>query len=180
MAARADLLTSVPGFGDVVAQAWLGEIGPAPHLHLATCQRSSPSWITLCPGEQHQRPQAQARPDRGCRDLHQADAGAGGLVRDPGPGATAAPSTTGLVRQLRRRPRTRPRRRRRSPRSRTPCSRSPTRCSRAGRRTRSLGADFYTRRESPKQRARPGWNASCKGFTPAAPSPSPSARRRPP
>jgi hypothetical protein len=28
---EAGLLTSVPGFGDVVAQAWLGEIGPAPH-----------------------------------------------------------------------------------------------------------------------------------------------------
>ena len=25
------LLTSVPGFGDVVAQTWMGEIGPAPH-----------------------------------------------------------------------------------------------------------------------------------------------------
>ena len=29
------LLTTVPGFGDVVAQAWLGEIGPAPHLWFA-------------------------------------------------------------------------------------------------------------------------------------------------
>jgi hypothetical protein len=28
--------------------------------------------------------------------------------------------------------------------------------------------------------ARPGWNASCTSSTPAAPSPSPSARRRPP
>src|SRR5207249_2035042 len=35
------------------------------------------------PGEQHQRPQAQARPDRGRRDVHQADAGAGRLERDP-------------------------------------------------------------------------------------------------
>src|SRR5260370_32111180 len=26
------LLTSVPDFGDVVAQAWLGEVGPPPHL----------------------------------------------------------------------------------------------------------------------------------------------------
>ncbi len=33
------LLTSVPGFGDVVAQAWLGEIGPAPHRHFASHQK---------------------------------------------------------------------------------------------------------------------------------------------
>ena len=43
------LLTSVPGFGDVVAQAWLAEIGPAPHLHFATCEKLA-SWVTLCPG----------------------------------------------------------------------------------------------------------------------------------
>ena len=28
---EADLLKTIPGFGDVVAWAWLGEIGPAPH-----------------------------------------------------------------------------------------------------------------------------------------------------
>jgi hypothetical protein len=33
----------------VVAQAWLGEIGPAPHLHFATCEKLA-SWVTLCPG----------------------------------------------------------------------------------------------------------------------------------
>ena len=44
-----DLLTSVPGFGDVVAQAWLGEIGPAPHLHFASHEKLA-SWVTLCPG----------------------------------------------------------------------------------------------------------------------------------
>ena len=42
-----------------------------------------------------------------------------------------------------------------------------------------LGADFYTRRESPS-RSRPGWNARCRSSTPAAPLPSPSAPRRPP
>ena len=46
---RQGLLTSVPGFGDVVAQAWLGEIGPAPHLHFATHEKLA-SWVTLCPG----------------------------------------------------------------------------------------------------------------------------------
>jgi transposase len=46
---EAGLLTSVPGFGDVVAQAWLGEIGPAPHRHFATAGRLA-SWAALCPG----------------------------------------------------------------------------------------------------------------------------------
>ena len=45
----------------------------------------------LVPGEQHQRQKAQARPDRGCRDLHQADADPGRLVRDPGPRPAAGP-----------------------------------------------------------------------------------------
>jgi transposase len=43
------LLKTLPGFGDVVAQAWLGEIGPAPHLHFVTCEKLA-SWVTLCPG----------------------------------------------------------------------------------------------------------------------------------
>ena len=42
------------------------------------------------PGEQHQRPQAQARPHRARRDLHQADADPGRLGRDPGPGRLQA------------------------------------------------------------------------------------------
>ena len=44
-----DLLKTLPGFGDVVAQAWLGEIGPAPHLHFASHEKLA-SWVTLCPG----------------------------------------------------------------------------------------------------------------------------------
>ncbi|MGH3184104.1 MAG: IS110 family transposase, partial [Streptosporangiaceae bacterium] len=43
------LLKSVPGFGDVVAQAWLGEIGPAPHQWFS-CHEKLASWVTLCPG----------------------------------------------------------------------------------------------------------------------------------
>jgi transposase len=43
------LLTSVPGFGVVVTQAWLGEIGPAPHRHFASHEKLA-SWVTLCPG----------------------------------------------------------------------------------------------------------------------------------
>jgi transposase len=44
-----DLLTTVPGFGDIVAQAWLGEIGPAPHRHFSSHDKLA-SWVTLCPG----------------------------------------------------------------------------------------------------------------------------------
>ena len=42
-----DLLKTLPGFGDVVAQAWLGEIGPAPHLHFATHEKLA-AWVS-CP-----------------------------------------------------------------------------------------------------------------------------------
>jgi transposase len=44
-----DLLKSLPGFGDTVAQAWLAEIGPAPHLHFSSHGKLA-SWVTLCPG----------------------------------------------------------------------------------------------------------------------------------
>jgi transposase len=46
---EAELLKTIPGFGDVVAAGWLGAIGPAPHRHFATAQRLA-SWATLCPG----------------------------------------------------------------------------------------------------------------------------------
>ena len=44
-----DLLKSLPGFGDAVAQAWLAEIGPAPHLHFSSHEKLA-SWVSLCPG----------------------------------------------------------------------------------------------------------------------------------
>jgi transposase len=46
---EAGLLTTVPGFGDIVAWAWLGEIGPAPHRYFASPGKLA-SWVTLCPG----------------------------------------------------------------------------------------------------------------------------------
>jgi transposase len=46
---EADLLASVPGFGDVVTWAWLAEIGPAPHRWFAGHDKLA-SWVTLCPG----------------------------------------------------------------------------------------------------------------------------------
>src|SRR4029077_21144616 len=42
---EADLLTSVPGLGAVVARAWLGEIAPAPHRHFPSHEKLA-SWVT--------------------------------------------------------------------------------------------------------------------------------------
>ena len=44
-----DLLKTVPGFGDAVAQAWLAEVGPAPHAYFPRYEKLA-SWVTLCPG----------------------------------------------------------------------------------------------------------------------------------
>jgi transposase len=44
-----DLLKTLPGFGDVVAQVWLAEIGPAPHLHFSSHEKLA-CWVSLCPG----------------------------------------------------------------------------------------------------------------------------------
>ncbi len=44
-----ELLKSIDGFGDAVAQAWLAEIGPAPHEYFASHDKLA-SWVTLCPG----------------------------------------------------------------------------------------------------------------------------------
>jgi transposase len=44
-----DLLMSVPGFGDIVPQAWLAEIGPAPHQWFSACEKPA-SRVTLSPG----------------------------------------------------------------------------------------------------------------------------------
>jgi transposase len=46
---EAGLLKTIPGFGDVVAWAWLGEIGPAPHLWFSRHEKLA-SWASLCPG----------------------------------------------------------------------------------------------------------------------------------
>ncbi len=43
------LLKTLPGFGDAVAQAWLAEIGPAPHLHFSSHEKLA-CWVSLCPG----------------------------------------------------------------------------------------------------------------------------------
>ena len=47
-AREAELLKTLPGFGDVVTAGWLGAIGPAPHEFFATAWLAS--WATVCPG----------------------------------------------------------------------------------------------------------------------------------
>ena len=44
-----DLLKTVPAFGDVIAQAWLAEISPAPHLHFASHEKLA-CWVSICLG----------------------------------------------------------------------------------------------------------------------------------
>jgi transposase len=44
-----DLLKTIPGFGDVVAWAWIAEIGPAPHQWFASAGKLA-SWVSLAPG----------------------------------------------------------------------------------------------------------------------------------
>ena len=43
------LLASVPGFGNVVTWAWLAEIGPASHRWFSRHDKLA-CWVTLCPG----------------------------------------------------------------------------------------------------------------------------------
>jgi transposase len=43
------LLTTIPGFGETVAQAWIAEIGPAPHQWFGSHEKLA-SWASLAPG----------------------------------------------------------------------------------------------------------------------------------
>ena len=169
---EADLLTS-SGLRRRGGAGVAGRDRPAAR-HFASHEKLA-SWVTLCRGTTS-APASARQPHRGRGDLHQADAdqAAWAAIRVKGrlqarlTGWSAGSAGT----------RTPARRRRRSPRSRTPCSRSPT-----GPQERDAlpGAGATsTPGGNHHSRSRPTWNASCKSSTPAAPSPSPSARRRPP
>jgi hypothetical protein len=43
------LLKTIPGFGDIIAWAWIAEIGPAPHQWFASHHKLA-SWVSLAPG----------------------------------------------------------------------------------------------------------------------------------
>jgi hypothetical protein len=87
---EADLLKSVPGFGDVVTWGWQGRDRPCPAPALRHLREARLLGHAV-PGEQHQRPQAQARPDRRRRNLHQTGADPGRLGRHPHQGPAAGP-----------------------------------------------------------------------------------------
>src|SRR5262249_1313996 len=44
-----ELLMSTGGLGDAVAPAWLAEIGPGPHAHVASHEKLA-GWVPRCPG----------------------------------------------------------------------------------------------------------------------------------
>ena len=169
------LLKTLPGFGDVVAQAWLGEIGPAPHLHFATCEKLA-SWVTLCPGNN-----ISAR-----KRKHGRTGDAGTYIKPMLiQAAWAAIRVRGRLQARYNRLVRRfggdknPAAKKKAITARAPSSRSPTRSSRLAPRTRNQ-APIPAPGGNHPSRSRPGWNARCRSSTQAALSPSPSARRRPP
>ena len=122
-AREAELLESLPGFGDVIVAGWLGAIGRP-----RTSTSPPPAARLLgdpVPGQLHEREEEQGRADRRRRRLHQAAAHPGRPGRGPGTRAGCRPGSAAWSASSAARG-TRARRSGRSPRSRTPCSRSPT------------------------------------------------------
>jgi transposase len=113
---EAGLLTpSVSGFGDVVTQAWLAEIRPAPHRHFASHEKPA-CWVSLCPGNN-----ISARKRKYGRT---GDAGTyikPMLSRPPGRSGSGGGCRPGTAGWCAGSAETRTPGRRRSPRSRTPC-----------------------------------------------------------
>jgi transposase len=113
-----NLLITVPGFGDAVAQAWLAQIGPAPHLYFPGHDKLA-CWVSLCPGNNISAASASTA-GPGMRGPTSSRC----WCRPPGPQSGSAggcrPGTTGWS-AASAETRTPARRRRRSPRSRTPC-----------------------------------------------------------
>ncbi len=173
-AREAELLGTIPGFGEVVTAGWLGSIGPAPHQHFATAGRLA-SWITLCPGNY-----ISARKSRSGRT------GDGGNYIKPllVQAAWAAIRVPGRLQARFHRlvrksggPKNKGREEAGDHRDRAhPCSRSPAPSSRPASRTRSP-VPTSTAAASPPRPARNTCCASCRNSAPAASSPSPPRRR---
>jgi hypothetical protein len=102
------------------------------------------------PGQQHQRPQAQARPHRRRRGLHQADADPGRLDRHPHPG-TAQARYSKLVRRFGGEKNAAAKKKAITAIAHT-LLKIAYQVLKSGEPYTDLGADFYTRRESPAQR----------------------------
>jgi transposase len=168
---EADLLRSVPGFGDVVTSAWLGEIGPEPHRWFSRHEKLA-SWVTLCPGNyisarkrKHGRtgdagiyikPMLIQAAWAAIRVRGRLQARYSRLVRrfggDKNPGAKKK-AITAIAHTL---------------------LKIAYQVLKTGTPTKSQ-ARTSTPGGNPPSTGRPGWSASCKNSTPAAPLPSPSA-----
>src|SRR5215472_19043922 len=148
-AREAELLNTLPGFGDVIAAGWLGAIGPAPHQHFATAQRLA-SWATVCPGNY-----ISARKSKGGRT------GDGGTYIKPllVQAAWAAVRTSGRIQaRFHRLVRRFGGSRNKGAAKRAIIAIAHTLLKiaynvlKTGRPYQDLGADFYTKRESPQAR----------------------------
>ena len=144
-----DLLRTIPGFGDAVAQAWLAEIGPAPHTYFASHEKLA-SWVTLCPGNHMSAGKRK----------HGRTGDAGTYIKPMlVQAAWAAIRTTGRLRARYNRLV------RRFGGEKSPAAKKKAitaiahtllkiayQVLKSGQPYHDLGADFYTRRESPEQR----------------------------
>jgi transposase len=148
-AREAELLRTLPGFGEVIVAGWLGAIGPAPYQHFATAARLA-SWATLCPGNY-----MSAKKSKGGRT------GDGGAYIKPLliQAAWAAVRVPGrLQARYRRLVRTfgGPKNKGAQKRAITAIAHTLLKIAytvlKTGKPYADLGADFYTRRESPDAR----------------------------
>ena len=163
-----------------MASAWLAEIGPAPHEYFASHEKLA-SWVTLCPGNhmsagkrKHGRtgnagtyikPMLVQAAWSAIKTQGRLQARYHKLVRrfgGPKNPAAAKKAILAIAHTL---------------------LKIAYQVLKSGKPYQDLGADFYTKRESPEQR-RPTCCGSWKSSAPAAPSPSPPRRppdgRRPP
>ena len=156
-------------------RGWLAEIGPAPHLHFSSHEKLA-SWVTLCPGNnisakkrKHGRtgdagtyikPMLVQAAWSAIRVRGRLQARYNRLVRrfgrDKNPGAKKK-AITAIAHTL---------------------LKIAYQVLMSGTPYQDPGADFYIRRESPEQK-QAYLERQLQSSTPAAPSPSPSARRRP-
>ena len=146
-AREAELLKTLPGSVRDRDGRWCDR--PAPHQHFATASQARLLGDRL-PGELHEREEEQGRADRRRRRLHQAAAYPGRLGRGPGTGRAAGqvPPPGPQVR--------RPANKGAQKRAITAIAHTLLKIAygvlKTGTPYADLGADFYTRRESPDAR----------------------------
>jgi transposase len=148
-AREAELLKTLPGFGNVIVAGWLGAIGPAPHQHFATASRLA-SWAAICPGNYRSAKKSKGgrTGDGGAYIKPLLIQAAWGAVRVPG---RLQARFGRLVRKFGG-----PRNKGARKRAITAIARTLLKIActvlKTGKPYADLGADFYTRRESPRAR----------------------------